>query len=74
MHKFCIVSNNVPNFHDVDFKLFLMARLPCQYFFLKSLRTTRPDFLRVSSKIQSHSIRNGLAMLSPNGISKDTVD
>ncbi len=40
--------------HDVDFNLFLMARLPCQYFFLKSLRTTRPDFLRVSSKIQSH--------------------
>lgn len=40
--------------HDVDFRLFLMARLPCFYFFLKSFETTRPDFLRISSKIQSH--------------------
>lgn len=40
--------------HDVDFKLFLMARLPGQYFFLKSFETTKPDFLRISSKIQSH--------------------
>ncbi len=40
---------------DVDFKLFLMARLPCQYFFLKSLEeTAKPDFLRISSSIQSH--------------------
>ncbi|NOZ87478.1 MAG: hypothetical protein GXP49_14645 [Deltaproteobacteria bacterium] len=39
---------------DVDFKLFLMARLPGQYFFLNSLRTTTPDFLRISSTIQSH--------------------
>lgn len=40
--------------YDADFNLFLMARLPCQYFFLKSFKITEPDFLRIGSKIQSH--------------------
>ena len=40
--------------HNVDFRLFLMARFPAQYYFLKSFKKTKPDFIRVVSKIQSH--------------------
>ncbi len=39
---------------NVDFRLFLMARVPAQYYFLNSFKKARPDFIRVDSKIQSH--------------------
>lgn len=40
--------------YNVDFRLFLMARFPAQYYFLNSFKKTKPDFVRVNSKIQSH--------------------
>lgn len=39
---------------DVDYRLFLMARFPAQYYFLKSFKKAKPDFIKVSSKIESH--------------------
>lgn len=39
---------------NVDFRLFLMARVPAQYYFLKSFKKAKPDFIKVNSKIQSH--------------------
>ena len=39
---------------DVDFDLFLLARLPCCYFFLDSIKGNTPEFLLLRSQIQSH--------------------
>ncbi len=39
---------------DVDFDLFLMARIPCYYFFLDSLEEGNPMFLLLDSNIKSH--------------------
>lgn len=39
---------------DIDFDLFLMARIPCYYFFLDSLNEDNPMFLLLKSNIQSH--------------------
>jgi len=39
---------------DIDFDLFLMARIPGHYFFLDSLDEDNPNFLILKSDIQSH--------------------
>ena len=39
---------------DVDFDLFLMARIPCYYFFLDTIRNDNPMFLLLNSNITSH--------------------
>ncbi len=39
---------------DVDFDLFLLARIPCYYFFLDSLKENNPTFLLLKSNITSH--------------------
>jgi len=42
------------NIEDVDSYLFLLARFPCQYFFQTSYKSSKPNFLRLPSRIQSH--------------------
>ena len=39
---------------DIDFGLFLLGRLPEEYFFLKSVNQYSPRFVTIPSKLQSH--------------------
>jgi hypothetical protein len=39
----------------IDYKLFLMARFPAQYFLLKSVNQYGPQFMTIPSKIVSHT-------------------
>lgn len=40
---------------SIDYKLFLLARFPAQYFLLKSANQHRPNFMTIPSKIASHT-------------------